>query len=841
MKPTQLPDHVQDLLKARYFMTRDDGYVENSWEQIARRVARVAASAETNYLEPNDKNGSFVRAMEEAFYTLIHDMVFLPNSPTLFNAGIDVDPALLTKPIDEMTFDDYVEIAKQARSSTMHQLAACFVVDVDDNIESIMDTAKDIALITKSGGGVGLNLSKLRPKGAKVHGTSGKASGPISFLKMYNTVLGTVEQGYKRRGAGMAMLNIDHPDIMEFIYSKKDNKGDNVLSFFNISVVVPHYLDTRKILEGIRNGEKIPATLNGKPYYKDGKPVYINLKEVFDAITELAWKTGDPGLYFLDKANRVNPIYDVEPIVATNPCGEQPLWPYTSCNLGSINLYHFVHRRPSYTEFDDLAFEKVVKIATRFLDNIIDVSRYPIPQIDEKVRKLRPVGLGFMGLADTLIALGMKYSSEKAREFAAKVSMMMELYSSEASVALAESRGSFELYDKSFYKDMRHPSLWIAENHDMLPEDLPARFSKLLEDQASKGKRNIATTSIAPTGSISFIAQVSSGLEPNFSIGYTRHVRTQDGGWKQTQIVIRPIIDALKNKYGKVPQDVLEEIAATQKMPKELEDMIDPETLEFATSISPEAHIAMQSAVAQWISSSVSKTINMPASSTIEDVRAIYERAFEDPYIKGLTIYRDGSLDTQVLKVESDKKEQKAAEHKEKEVRKVKIDHAEFFVTTEGKTVPKPRKETLKSVTRKFKTRKGTNFLTVTFDDNGDVVEVFLSDGREKSEIIGRLTSVATRSGVDIDEIIEQLAKVGQKHEYSRIVAENMGKAIEDFKQIWHGNNDEPVDEEDLVWNSHGWYEDSKGRKYCPVCKSRNIVIQEGCVTCYDCGFGKCS
>ncbi len=796
IKPSK---NAEEILKRRYYLKKKDGtYIEKSWEEVSKRVARTIASAESLYT--NDVEA--IRKTEEKFYEIISSRVFIPNSPCLFNSGTGIDYALYKK--ENLTRDEYRTIAQN--KDFMHQLSACFVIDVEDSIEGIMGTAKEIALITKSGGGIGLNISKLRPKGAYVHGTSGESSGPISFLKLFNSVLKTIEQGYKRRGAGMAIMNIDHPDVEEFIESKKDNNGTNIINMFNISVGI---INSQELLEKYEKNENLELKHS---YYEEKK--YLNVREFMKKISKNAWKSGDPGLIILDKINKTNPMKKI-PIVATNPCGEQPLWPYSACNLGSIDVSKFYDEEKE--DVDWKTFSKVIKTATRFLDNVIDVNRFPLKKIEKNVSDLRPIGLGFMGFADLLYKLKIRYGSQESLKIVEKISAYLEYYSSSESYELGKEKGSFPLFEESEYPKGFVPIV----GRDYFDWEKLSEKTKLF-------KRNITTTTVAPTGSISNIADTSSGIEPNFMLAYTRFLNTKDG--RVALKYINPIFKKEINIDEKL-FDFIEKNGGIAKsnLPKDIKRV-------FVVShdVKPKEHIKMQECAQRYISSAISKTINLPKETSVEEIEEIYISALKSDSIKGITVYRDGSLETQVL-------EKGSSGNKKEEKDLVKL----FIIDNNKKLHPRPRRDTLPSVTKKLRTDRGTVYITVSFDDFGDPAEVFISDGNDKSEIIGRLSSMALRAGLSLNEVLEQLEKVSSG-DFAHMVAKSI-KEIDSFykekNKIGSKENAEKfIEENGLVWDSKGYYIDNDGNTYCPNCLAKNsLVLSSGCSECIRCGWSKCS
>lgn len=540
-------------------------------EELFARVARAIAEAEL-LLGTAEK----ARRWEETFHELLTARDFLPNSPTLMNAG-----------------------------TPLGQLSACFVLPVGDTMEEIFEAVKQMALVQRTGGGTGFSFSRLRPRGDVVASTGGEASGPVSFMKIFDSATEHIKQGGKRRGANMGVLRVDHPDILEFIAAKRDERA---LQNFNISVAV-----TDAFMDAARRGDDYDL-INPRT----GRAVRrLNARRVFEEIARAAWQTGDPGLLFLDAINRANPTPQLGAIEATNPCGEIPLLPYESCNLGSINLTHMLRERDGRTEVDWEKLRATVRTAVRFLDDVIEVNRYPIPEIERMTRGNRKIGLGVMGFAEMLIRLGLSYDSDEAVELAERVMRAIAEEAQAASVELAEERGVFPNWKGSAHQ---------AQNRRV---------------------RNATLTAIAPTGTISIIAETSASIEPLFALAYRRtHVL---GG--QTLYEVNPLFLEYLDRYGLTAEDVLEAVFARGRLrdvahvPEELKRLFVT-----ALEIPPERHLQIQAAFQRAVDNSVSKTINMPEDATIEDVARAYWRAWEWG-LKGITIYRYGSKSAQVLEL----------------------------------------------------------------------------------------------------------------------------------------------------------------------------------------------
>jgi ribonucleoside-diphosphate reductase alpha chain len=559
----KLPLNAIRVLERRYLLKDEKGTVIESPKQLLSRVARAVAAAETKY-------GQDAKQAEADFFTIMSERKFMPNSPTLMNAGTDIG-----------------------------QLSACFVLPVADSIEGIFDTLKHMAIIHKTGGGTGFSFSKLRPKGDLVRTTTGVASGPVSFMRIYDTATDVIKQGGRRRGANMGILHFDHPDIEEFVVAKE---REETLANFNISVAV-----TDEFMEAVQNDK--PFNLINPRNGRITKQ--LRAKNLFDLIVAMAWRTGDPGLIFLDEINRANPTPALGYIESTNPCGEQPLLPYESCNLGSINLAETV--KNGQIDWDEL--RKVVRIAVHFLDNVIDVNKYPLQQIQDLTLGNRKIGLGVMGFAEMLIKLGIPYQSPEALETAEKVMKFISEEAQRRSVELAQVRGSFPNFKQS---------VW------------PQRGVKAI--------RNATLTTVAPTGTISIIASTSSGIEPLFAISYMREVL------EGTQLLeVNPLFKQAAQERGFYSERLMQQIAKLPSIQTLTSIPQDVRRLFLTTfDVSGEWHVRVQAAFQKYVDNAVSKTVNLPADASIEDVRRIYLLAYQLK-CKGITIYRYGSKKRQVL------------------------------------------------------------------------------------------------------------------------------------------------------------------------------------------------
>ncbi|MDJ0809498.1 MAG: vitamin B12-dependent ribonucleotide reductase [Desulfobacterales bacterium] len=729
-----LSGNAKTVLERRYLKKDPKGKIIESPDKMFRRVARHIAKAEKQY-----GNEERIEEIEDAFYDLMTEFRFLPNSPTLMNAG-----------------------------RRLGQLAACFVLPIEDSMEGIFTSLHNSALIHKSGGGTGFSFSRLRPKDSRVGTTGGVASGPVSFMKIFNTATEQVKQGGTRRGANMAILRVDHPDILEFIHCKKE---DGTLNNFNISVGV--------------TGAFMRAVAEGREYElidpRDGSAVdSLDAREVYTTLVEQAWDNGDPGIIFLDRLNDDNPTPGLGEIESTNPCGEQPLLPNEACNLGSINLSKFVIEEGGTPVIDYDELKETVHLAVRFLDNTIDRSRYPLPEIDAMVKDNRKIGLGVMGFADMLYQLNIPYNSEPALKTAESVMGAIQKAAREASHKLAVERGAFPNCDQSIYQN--HP-------------DGPLR--------------NATTTTIAPTGTLSIIAGCSSGIEPLFALSFVRTVMDND-----RLMEVNPHFAATAREGGFYSDELMNEIAARGSI-HSMEN-IPPEIRKIyvtAHDVTPEWHIRMQAAFQKYTDNAVSKTVNLPRDATVEDVHKIYDLAYELS-CKGVTIYRDGSKENQVLSFKQQEDPQ-----------------SRFLRAV------KERPDTLEGFTTKMKTGMGHLYVTVTeYEDRP--FEVFATIGKSgrstaaKAEAVGRLVSLALRAGVKVADIVKQLKGIGGEYPVFQpgglvlSIPDAVARVLEKRYMI------------DTKAAADGFAQSLLGEK-CPEC-SQTISFEEGCMTCHFCGFTKC-
>jgi ribonucleoside-diphosphate reductase alpha chain len=743
MDRLELTENAKVVLEKRYLKKDKQGNLVESPQDMFRRVARHIASAELIY----DSNAD-IAYWEDEFYSMMENLEFLPNSPTLMNAGRELG-----------------------------QLSACFVIPVEDSMDSIFDAVKYTALIHKSGGGTGFSFSRIRPAKDRVGTTGGVASGPISFMRAFDTATDVIKQGGMRRGANMAILNVDHPDILDFIHAKEES---NSLTNFNLSVAV-----NTEFMEAVSKNEdfnlKNPHTgeIAGK----------MNAAEVFNKIIEMAWKTGDPGIIFLDNINATNPTPNLGEIESTNPCGEQPLLPYESCNLGSVNLSKMIKFEGGRIQIDWDKLARTVSLGVHFLDNVIDVNKYPLPQIEKMTKSTRKVGLGVMGFADLLIMMNIAYNSDMALKLAEEIMYFISDKANEESIKLGKMRGLFPAFEGSIY-------------------DREGQFKP----------RNANRTTIAPTGTLSIIAGCSSGIEPLFALSYERHIL--DGA---RLVEVNPYFERAAKQGGFYSEEMMQQLAEGKGL-HEFDNINDKVKEVFVTAhdITPEWHVKMQAAFQKYTDSAVSKTVNLPHDATKENVADIYKIAYKLG-LKGLTIYRDRSKDSQVLNLGKNKVQE------EKEPR----------------LTPRQRPKVTKGITERVNTGCGYIYVTVNFDEHG-ICEVFSSLGKAggcdsaQLEATSRLISLALRSGIDISSIVKQLRAIrcpSVSWEQGKLVlscADAIGSVLEKYI-----NGDETEsDNVEMIEDKPGVFV-RNWTGQCPDCGSI-LVFQEGCHICPSCGYTKC-
>ena len=600
-----LSENAIKVLERRYLKRDKDGNCTEKPSDMFRRVALAIASGDLKF----GKTQAEVEKLADRFYDFITKCYFMPNSPTLMNAGRELG-----------------------------QLAACFVLPVEDSLEGIFETVKNTALIHKSGGGTGFSFSRLRPKNSVVRSTMGVSSGPVSFMEVFNAATEAVKQGGTRRGANMGILRVDHPDILDFINCKSDN---NKLNNFNISVAI-----TDKFMEALKKGEDYDLV---NPQ-NNQVVARLSAKKVFDLIVDGAWRNGEPGIIFIDKMNSDNPTPLVDQIESTNPCRAVPLLAYEACNLGSINLGRMVIEGANGPEVDWKTLAETTRTAIRFLDNVIAVNNYPLPQISEMVQNNRKIGLGVMGWADMLMKMGISYSSEEGTKLASQVMEFIDYESKCESIELSKERGRFNnfkgsVYDGKNFLYNKYKGKSAGKVSDEQWKELDAQIEKF-------GIRNATTTCIAPTGTISMIAGASGGVEPLFGLVFSRLI--MDG---TEMLEVNPIFKEYAIKHGFYSEDLMKEIAKTGSVAHVDKVPADAKKI-FVTAhdVSPYWHVKMQAAFQLHTDNAVSKTVNFEEHATREDIEQAYVLAYENN-LKGITVYRNNSRQFQPMNLDSKKSE----------------------------------------------------------------------------------------------------------------------------------------------------------------------------------------
>lgn len=814
-----LSANARTVLEKRYLVRDKSGKPTETVEEMFWRVATTIAEPERRY----GKSEAEVDATATAFYELMTQRRFEPNSPTLMNAG---------RPLG--------------------QLSACFVLPVEDALSNgsagIYDTLRSMALIHQSGGGTGFSFSRLRPRGSMVRSTTGVASGPISFMKLYDASTDAVKQGGTRRGANMGILRVDHPDIMEFITCKEDLT--QVVNF-NISVAVTATF--MKAVDADADYDLVdPVTkkVTGQ----------LRAREVWDKMIEGAWRTGEPGVFFIDEANRYNPVPHLGAYEATNPCGEQPLLPYDVCNLGSINVGYYVNAG----KMDWQAFAKDIHLSTRFLDNVIDANKYPLPEIDALSKRIRRIGLGVMGFADALVRLGIAYDTPEGVEFGRKVMEFVDIEAKKESARIAEERGPFPEWSQSIWG----------------PDASAAKDEAGKRIRPESKLRNCNVTTVAPTGTISIIAGCSSGLEPLFAVAF---MRNQAG-------VMMPDVNedfvAIAKKEGWYSDELMEKIAKQghvnfSEVPAKWQRVFIT-----ANHIAPEWHIWMQAAFQENCDSAISKTTNFAHTATQEDVRRIYELAYKT-HCKGVTVYRDGSRDNQVLSTGATEKAAEQRKTGEMRVETADLHEAITTVNAENERLKKllfdaeaenlqrrqkrARPDVLRATSIRKETPLGVMFVQITEDEKGQPFEVFINLGKAggsamaDAEAMGRMISLALRSGIPLPQVHRQLRgissdrAVGLGPNKVLSVPDAIGVALEEWMKMKQGIQQDllaapavsdaevPVlQAQPVVAGSAGELMQMEGKSgdstlvgACPDCGSQ-MEYAEGCVKCHVCGFSEC-
>jgi ribonucleoside-diphosphate reductase alpha chain len=744
------------VLRERYLLRDERGEVIETPEEMCWRVAQSIAAGEARY----GRSPAAVREVAAAFYDIMVDAYFVPNSPTLMNAG----------------------------KGNGLQYSACYVLPVGDSMEEIFDSVKAAAIIHKSGGGTGFAFSRLRPKDDLVASTGGRASGPVSFLRVFNSATEAVKQGGTRRGANMGILRVDHPDILEFI----DCKLDGGITNFNISVAI-----TDAFMEALARGEDYDLVNPHNRVVTDR----LSAREVFERMVRAAWRTGDPGMVFIDRINAspANPTPMLGVVEATNPCGEQPLLPNEACNLGSLNVSRFARQGEDggwSIDWDEM--DRVIRLAVRFLDDVIEMNPYPLPVIDETVKSNRRIGLGIMGWADLLFIVGIPYDSQEAIDLADRLMAFVKDKSHDQCAKLAEERGPFPNWSQSIYCDVRP-------------------------------MRNSTVTTIAPTGTISMIAGCSSGIEPIFALAFQHRVKNPDG--ERVLTFVNETFERIAKDRGLYSDALKEEIAKRGSL-HGIPGVPDEAVRVFKTSheIGYEWHVRHQAAFQRYTDNGVSKTINLPNDASEEDVASAYRLAWQLGCL-GITVFRDGCKGEQVLNVG------------------VK-DKAPAPAPAVGPAVVKPRPHSLSGRTYRAETPIGTAFITVNETDDHEPFEVFVQVGKGGSdtmavaEALGRLISLTLRLPSPmspqrrLEEIISQLSRIGgaQPLGFGRGKVLSLPDALA-RTLAEHTGQLKPASQTPPMARAA---EQRRIGDLCKECGQATFVYEEGCKKCLSCGYNEC-
>ena len=825
----RLSPNAITVLEKRYLIKDDTGVPVESPRDLFQRVARTIAEADRRYGAAD----ASIDQVTQDFFGLMANRLFVPNSPTLMNAG---------RPLG--------------------QLSACFVLPVDDALSNgksgIYDTLRAMALVHQSGGGTGFSFSRLRPKNDIVRSTMGVASGPVSFMTLFDASTDVVKQGGTRRGANMGILRVDHPDIMEFITCKDDTTK---VTNFNISVAVTGAFMAAVEANGMYD------LLHPKTRQVTGQ---LNAREVWERIIHGAWKTGEPGVFFVDKANHYNPVPHLGEYEATNPCGEQPLLPYDVCNLGSINLGAFVRDGKDGKEIDWNDLRRVIHLSTHFLENVIDANQYPLPEITELAQRIRRIGLGVMGLADLFVKLGVPYDSEEGVALGGKIQQFVDEEARIESERLASERGVFPEWERSIWG----------------PDETAARDAAGERIRPMRRLRNCNVTTVAPTGTISIIAGCSSGIEPLFAVAF---MRNQAGSLMPD---VNEDFVGIARAEGWYSEELMRKIAETGHIDFPEVPAKWQRVFVTANGIKPEWHIRMQAAFQEYNDSAISKTCNFANDATEEYVEEIYRLAYR-LNCKGVTVYRDGSREMQVLSTGSTAKKVQEGHAGKESVAATADLHGEIAeLRTENERLQRivhdlesenlqrrqkrSRPEVLRGTTRRVETPLGTLYVTITEDDRGQPFEVFMTLGKAGGalmadvESLGRLISLALRSGIPIKEIYRQLRGISSDRVIglgpNKIlsVPDAVGIAIERWMQEKQGIQQELLPQpgrggpqgiagqtevapmvaqpthtgdsgEQMVLG--GMQQTLSGA--CPDCGSQ-LEFAEGCMKCHVCGFSEC-
>jgi len=822
----QLTENAVKVLERRYLKKdANSGKVCETPREMFWRVATCVAHADLTL-----PGGSADKALAVAreFYTLMAKCLFMPNSPTLMNAGRE-----------------------------MGMLSACFVLPVEDSIEGIFDSIKATAMIQKAGGGTGFSFSRLRPQGDLVRSSGGTTEGPLSFIQVFSKATDAIQQGAFRRGANMGILRVDHPDVLRFVNIKDDLSQ---LTNYNISITV-----TNRFIDELRSNPNTPHMVMNprtKQWSKlektddKGKPTgeVVTVGELWNMIIEHAWKTGEPGVVFIDRVNEKNPIKNVGLIEATNPCGEQPLHPYDSCNLGSVNLGALVKGEGGNARFDWDEYKSIIHTTTRFLDNVIEVNKYPLPQIDNMSKTTRRIGLGVMGFADALYKLNIAYNSEQGTAFGERIMQVLNDESHLASEILAEERGVFPAWEGSDW------------------------------EKAGRRLRNSYTTTVAPTGTISIIANCSGGIEPMFSLAFIRQVMKDNQGRPTIMREVNYVFDEVAKGRGFYSDEMIDDIVKEGTLAYR-SDIPDDIKRVFVTAhdITPYWHMKMQSAFQRHCDSSISKTINFPHEASVEDVRQIYEMAIDED-VKGVTVYRDGCRDMQPMALagSTSKKDGTAATATAStEVTSTtpsSLDDMRTTMNGDGEELsPIKLPEIMPCVRIRQMTPFGNMHVKVSVDPVAQRErEVFAQLGKggdvanSDLEAICRILSLWLRSNGSLKMALKQLEGIGsslsvptkdgrimsladglatalnrylQAKEESGLHGLLLGGATPDIAKASNGSSSSSTGADLPPSSLKAAKQPSKSstqyKLKCPVCSS-NLSFEEGCVKCHACGFSQC-
>lgn len=780
----KISDNAKIILKKRYLRKNKNGEITETSDEMFKRVANALSKPEINYGKTTEE----VSVIAENFYKMMASLKFLPNSPTLMNAGTGAGT-----------------------------LSACFVLPLTDSMEGIMAAAKDAALVQKFGGGTGFSLSEIRPKNSPIKTTHGKACGPIAVLKHLSSVSTLVTQGGKRDGANMAVMDVHHPDILDFIDCKK---LEGTIHNFNISVGV-----SDEFMEAVKNNTDYTLRFLSNPANPESKMIEVgslNAREVFEKIIEGAWRNGEPGMIFLDEVNRNSPVIHLGKITATNPCGEQPLLPNESCNLGSIDVGKFVKNESEKSTIDWKDLENIIRLSIRFLDNVIDANKYAVNAIEDMTRSTRKLGLGVMGFADMLIKLGIPYDSKEGTDLGKKMMIFLKEISDSESINLANERGAYPSFN---YNNSKSEGVY----------------------------RNACRLTVAPTGTISMIAGASSGIEPLFSLAF----RKQNILGGETLYYVDENFENISKDKGFYSEDLLEFLSGGGSLQERDDVPKDVKRLfRVSSDISPEDHVLMQSAFQISTDAGISKTINFPNEATIEDVESAYMLAWETK-CKGITVYRAGSREKEVLTTGHSNENSNTSDISE---------NFKPFVSE------RDRPQVLSGITRRVRTGRGNLFVTVNMSIEGRPFEIFATHGKAggndaaMAEAVSRMASLSLRCGINPEDVVAQLRGITDVPSWDTgelirsvpdAIALVLDQLINSPPQSIKDLNEDQTHQSEMFSNtsqkeiglSTSTIDvvelDAKipvtvsGENLCPECSS-GLAHEEGCLKCYSCGFSKC-